>query len=72
MRYQEWVRRDWTASLRSGTTYSIAQVNNKLIKECREEISGKIQARHNVSPDILSTRGTTNTSNVLFASSKLC
>ena len=69
MRYQERVRRDWTASLRSGTTYSIAQVNNKLIKECREEISGEIQARHNVSLDILSTDNTTDTFNALFTPS---
>ena len=56
MRYQEWVRQDWTASLRLGIKYSITQVNNKLIKECRDEISGEIQARHNVSGNLLSSK----------------
>ena len=55
MRYQERVRRDWTASLRLGIKYSIAQVNNELIKECRDEISGEIQVRHNVSGNLLSS-----------------
>ena len=49
MRYQERVRRDWTANLKAGTPYSITQVNNELIKDCRDEISGEIQAKHNVS-----------------------
>ena len=72
MRYQEQVRPDWTASLRLGATYSIAQVNNELIKECREEIGGKIQARHNVSLNISSEENITNTSVPHLTSSKPC
>ena len=57
MQYQERIRRDWTVSLKSGTTYSIAKVNNELIKECREDISGEIQARYNVSLKFISQLG---------------
>ena len=56
MRYQEQVRQDWTASLRLGIKYCIAQVNNELSKECRNKISGEIQARHNISGNLLSSK----------------
>ena len=48
MRYQARVRRDWVENLRSGNPYSIATVNNDLMKEYREEIRNEVQARNNV------------------------
>ena len=49
MRYQDRVRRDWVAHLRSGDPYSIAKVNDDLMKEFRDEIRNEIQAKNNVS-----------------------
>ena len=50
LRYQDRVRRDWISHLRAGTpAYSIAQVNDELLKECRDDISNEVQARNNVS-----------------------
>lgn len=49
MRYQSRVRRDWTEKLRTGNPYSIANVNDGLMKECPEEIRNEAQARNNVS-----------------------
>ena len=49
MRYQDRVRRDWVAHLRTGNPYSIAKVNNDLMKEYRDDIRNEAQARNNVS-----------------------
>lgn len=49
MRYQSRVRRDWIARLRTGDSYSIAAVNDDLMREYRDEIRNEEQARNNVS-----------------------
>ena len=49
MHYQEQVHCDWTSNIKNGTPYQITQVNNKLIKEFREQIGSEIQVRNNVS-----------------------
>jgi hypothetical protein len=49
MRYQSRVRRDWVINLRSGNPYSIAEVNDELMKEFRDEIGNEVQAGNNVS-----------------------
>jgi hypothetical protein len=49
MRYQNRVRRDWTINLKAGNPYSIAQVNDDLMKEFREEIRNEAQAKNDVS-----------------------
>jgi hypothetical protein len=49
LRYQARVRRDWVDRLRTGHPYSIASVNEDLIKEYRDEIGNEDQAKNNVS-----------------------
>lgn len=48
MRYQDRVRRDWVAHLRTGNPYSIAKVNGDLMKEYQDDIRNEAQARNNV------------------------
>ena len=50
MRYQEKVRRNWTTSVRDGSPYSIARINDELLKEYQRQIGLEIMARNNVSP----------------------
>jgi hypothetical protein len=49
MRYQDRVRRDWTARLSSGAPYRISEVNEDLMKELRDEIKNEEQAMISVS-----------------------
>jgi len=49
MCYQDKVWRNWVSSLRAGKPYSIAEVNNELMKEYRDDIRNEVQARNNVS-----------------------
>ena len=49
MRYQDRVRRDWTARLSNGDPYRISEINDDLMKEIRDEIRNEDQARNNVS-----------------------
>ena len=48
LRYQDRVRRDWTSCLKT-VAYSIAEVNNDLMKEFRDEIRNEVQAKNDVS-----------------------
>ena len=52
MRYQEKVRKNWTTLVRDGSPYSIARINNDLLKEYQRQIGLEIMARNNVSPKL--------------------
>jgi hypothetical protein len=49
LRYQEKVRRDWTANVKNGTPYAISIINEKLMETYQKQIGMEIQARNNVS-----------------------
>jgi len=49
LRYQENLRRDWTRSLKDGSSYAVGQINNDLMQGYLREIAMEIQVRNNVS-----------------------
>ena len=49
MRYQEKVRRDWTAALKTGNSYAIGTINDDLMRECQRQVAMELQAKNNVS-----------------------